>query len=203
MERVIQIRITPVKSFAYLSRHKCKIKERVEGGEEGKSQVERRIERIEETKKNVQRGLKKDEKIILNIINKHKSLYFDDLLKLTNKPRIELEKALDILHLQLKIRLSRELVDSSWTKHIASNIDYSDEVSSQDLKINKKNNDFIWNLFSYQPCFVCPFIDKCNETNLYVFNPLYCPWLTEWINTSLEGKVYTINFDEIDDNFLT
>ena len=39
------------KQFAYLSRHKCKIKERLEGSEEDKTQVERRIERIEERKK--------------------------------------------------------------------------------------------------------------------------------------------------------
>ena len=34
------------KSFAYLSRHKCKIKERVEGVGEDKTESERRIERI-------------------------------------------------------------------------------------------------------------------------------------------------------------
>ena len=39
------------KSFAYLSRHKCKIKERIEGPTDEKSEVERRIERIEEKKK--------------------------------------------------------------------------------------------------------------------------------------------------------
>ena len=39
------------KSFAYLSRHKCKIKERIEGPIDEKSDVERRIERIEEKKR--------------------------------------------------------------------------------------------------------------------------------------------------------
>ena len=49
-------------SFAYLSRHKCKVKERLEGSEESdKTQVERRIERLEERKRHFTRSLKKDE----------------------------------------------------------------------------------------------------------------------------------------------
>jgi len=80
------------KSFAYLSRHKCKIKERVEGVVEDKTEAERRIERIEETRKQIRRTLKKDEKIILNLINRKKELYFDELLELTNKNRDDLEK---------------------------------------------------------------------------------------------------------------
>jgi len=54
------------KSFAYLSRHKCKIKERVEGPLEEKSDVERRIERIEEKKKEFNRILRKDEITVLS-----------------------------------------------------------------------------------------------------------------------------------------
>ena len=68
------------KSFAYLSRHKCKIKEHVEGPTEDKSDVERRFERIEEQKKKFNRTLKKDEKVILNIINREKDIFFERLL---------------------------------------------------------------------------------------------------------------------------
>ena len=50
------------KSFAYLSRHKCKIKEKVKGTADERSTVERRIERIEEKKKDLKRTLKRDEK---------------------------------------------------------------------------------------------------------------------------------------------
>jgi len=67
------------RSFAYLSRHKCKIKERVEGTTEQKSEVERRIERIEEKKKEFSRTMRKDEKNILEIIDKEKNIYFNDL----------------------------------------------------------------------------------------------------------------------------
>lgn len=186
------------KSFAYLSRHKCKIKERVEGGVEDKTVAERRIERIEETRKQIRRTLKKDEKIILNLINRHKELYFDELLELTNKKRDDLEEILEILSLQSKIKINRELIDSSWTKRINSIEEYED-IEVKDIKVNKKKKDFIWDLFGYQPCFICPYVvDRCNETNPSKLNPHHCPWLTEWIEASVEGKEYKVNFEEIE-----
>ncbi|MFX1386419.1 MAG: hypothetical protein ACFE9M_04305 [Promethearchaeota archaeon] len=184
------------KSFAYLSRHKCKIKERVEGPLEEKSDVERRIERIEEKKKEFNRTLRKDEKTVLDIINREKDILFDRLLELSNKKRNDLEEILDLLFLQSKIKMKRELYDASWTKHIYA----LDEIEAKvkDLKINKERKDFIWNMFSRQPCFICRFREKCNETNLDQFNPQHCPWLTEWIEAASKGEDYTINFDEIE-----
>lgn len=184
------------KSFAYLSRHKCKIKERVEGPLEEKSDVERRIERIEEKKKEFKRNLRKDEKLILNIINREKDILFNRLMELSNKMRNELEEILELLVLQSKIKMNRELVDASWTKHIYALEEI--DVKVKDLKINKNRKDFIWNMFSRQPCFICPFRDKCNETNLDQFNPQHCPWLTEWIEVTSKGEEYSINFDEIE-----
>ncbi len=189
------------KSFAYLSRHKCKIKERLEGGEEDKTEAERRIERIEETKRQIRRSLKKDEKNILEIVNRQKDLFFDELLKLSNKSHNDLERILDVLALQSRIRLSRELLDSSWTKRINSIEDYSDEIDLKDLKIDKNKKDYIWNLFSRQPCFVCPFREKCNKTNLDNLNPHHCIWLTEWIEICSDDNVYNFNFDDIRDTF--
>ncbi|MFX1327432.1 MAG: hypothetical protein ACFE91_04725 [Promethearchaeota archaeon] len=184
------------KSFAYLSRHKCKIKERVEGPTEEKSTIERRIERIEEKKKEFNRTLRKDEKIILNIINREKDMFFNELIEKSNKKRNELEEILELLALQSKIKMKRELVDASWTKHIFA----IDEIDSKvkELKIDESRKDFIWNMFSRQPCFICPFRDKCNDTNLDQFNPQHCPWLTEWIEVSSKGEEYYINFDEIE-----
>lgn len=184
------------KSFAYLSRHKCKIKEHVEGPLEEKSDVERRIERIEEKKKEFNRTLRKDEKSILNIINREKDIFFNKLLELSNKKRNDLEQILELLALQSRIKMKRELLDASWTKHIYA-IEEID-VKIKDFKINRNRKDFIWNMFSKQPCFICPFRDKCNETNLDQFNPQHCPWLTEWIELSSKGEEYNINFDEIE-----
>ncbi|MFX1420606.1 MAG: hypothetical protein ACFE9N_17045, partial [Promethearchaeota archaeon] len=184
------------KSFAYLSRHKCKIKERVEGPLDEKSDIERRIERIEEKKKEFNRTLRKDEKLVLNIINREKDIFFNRLVELSNKKRNDLEEILELLVLQSRIKMKRELVDASWTKHIYALEEI--EVKAKDMKINKSKKDFIWNMFSNQPCFICPFRNKCNETNLDQFNPLHCPWLTEWIETASRGEDYNINFDEIE-----
>ncbi|MFX1500963.1 MAG: hypothetical protein ACFFDH_08380 [Promethearchaeota archaeon] len=184
------------KGFAYLSRHKCKIKEHVEGPLEEKSDVERRIERIEEKKKKFNRSLKKDEKMILNIINREKDILFNKLLELSKKKRSDLENILDILILQSKIKMIRELIDASWTKHIFALEEI--DIKAEEPEINKNNKEFIWNMFSRQPCFICPFREKCNDTNLDNFNPQHCEWLTEWINTGSQGEDYEINFDEIE-----
>ncbi len=191
------------KSFAYLSRHKCKIKERVEGTVDERSLVERRIERIEEKKKDLKRNLRKDEKMVLQLINKIRDIYFEDLLKLVEKSRLELEHILEVLYFKSKIKLSRELVSAAWTKHIFSIEDYKDDVEDETLDINQNNNDFIWNMFSRQPCFICPFAEtKCNETNQTSLNPHHCIWLTAWMEGSLQGLAYDMNFDEVDENKL-
>ena len=183
-------------SFAYLSRHKCKVKERLEGSEESdKSDVERRLERIEERKKEGARSLRKDEKMVLGIINQEKDIFFHKLLELTNKKRMELDKILNILYLQSKIHINRELLEASWVKRIT--IIEKIDVKVKDINVNKNNNDFILDIFSHQPCLTCPFTGKCNNTNLDQFNPLHCPWLTQWVKTSIDGQIYKTNFEEI------
>jgi len=178
-----------------LSRHKCKIKERLEGSSDEKSEDERRFERIEEKKKTFSRTLHNDEKKILNLISREKEIYFNDLLNLIDKKPNDLDEILDVLVLQSKIHIKRELVDASWTKHIAF-IEVLD-VKIKEVKVDKNQKDFIWNMFSRQPCFICPFRSKCNDTNMGQFNPFHCPWLTEWIETASDGIGYNINFDEI------
>jgi hypothetical protein len=186
------------KTFAYLSRHKCKIKEKLEGTTDDKSEAERRIERFEETKKKINRNLKKEEKKILDIINREKEILFEELLERTNKNKKDLDEILEVLALQSTIKISRELFDSSWTKRISAFEDFED-IQVKEKKVDKKKKDFIWELFSYQPCFICPFADeRCNETNPTRFNPHHCPWLSEWIEKSLEGKEYKVTFEDFE-----
>jgi len=185
-------------SFAYLSRHKCKVKERVEGKEEeGISDTERRLERIEERKREASRSLRKDERIVLKIISREKDIYFDELIKITKKERSDLDRILNTLTLQSKIHISRELMVASWTKHITINESYDVEI--KDREIDRNKDDFILDIFSHQPCLICPFESKCNNTNLDRYNPKHCPWLSDWIKTTLEGKLYNINFEIIEE----
>ena len=108
---------------------------------------------------------------------------------------MELDKILETLYLQAKININRELLEASWVKRIT--IIEKIDVKVKDINVNKNNNDFILDIFSHQPCLTCPFTGKCNNTNLDQFNPLHCPWLTQWIKTSLEGQIYKTNFEEI------
>ncbi len=183
-------------SFAYLSRHKCKVKERLEGSEESdKSEIERRLERIEERKKEGSRSLRKDEKAVLRIINQEKDVFFFKLLELTNKKRIELDKIVNTLYLQSKIHINRELLEASWVKRIT--IIEKIDLEVKEIQVEREKNDFILDIFSYQPCLTCPFTGKCNNTNLDQFNPLHCPWLTQWVKTSLEGQIYKANYKDL------
>ncbi|MBY9017616.1 MAG: hypothetical protein KGD66_02180 [Candidatus Lokiarchaeota archaeon] len=185
-------------SFAYLNRHKCKVKERVEGPEEpDKSQLERRIERIEEKKKDSTRHLKKDERIVLDIIQKKKHMYFEELIELTDMTRNDLDDILELLILQSKINTKREMIEASWTKSLS--IIEGLGVKVEEKKIDASKKDFILDFFSFQPCLICPFSGKCNDTNLDQFNPTRCPWLTEWIYTSISGHVYKFKMDELQD----
>jgi len=189
------------KSFAYLSRHKCKIKDKVEGTPDDRSTVERRIERIEEKKKDLKRSLKRDEKGVLEVINQKKDIFFNDLLKLVDKDRNDLEYVLDLLVLKSKIKINRELIAASWTKHIFAIEDYKDTIKVEDVNINRERKDFIWDMFSRQPCFICPYAtSKCNETNTSVLNPYHCPWLTDWIEKTIEGEEYKIDFEVINED---
>jgi len=183
-------------SFAYLSRHKCKVKERLEGSEESdKSDVERRLERIEERKIEGSRSLRKDEKAVLRIISQVKDVFFFKLLELTNKKQLELDKIVNTLYLQSKIHINRELLEASWVKRIT--IIEKIDIEVKDLQVEREKNDFILDIFSHQPCLTCPFTGKCNNTNLDQFNPIHCPWLTQWVKASLEGESYIANFEEI------
>ena len=155
------------------------------------------MERIEERKREEGRSLRKDERIVLNIISREKDIYFEQLLEITKKERIDLDRILNTLSIQSKIHINRELMVASWTKHITLNESYDVEI--KDRKIDKNKDDYILDVFSRQPCLICPFASKCNSTNLDQYNPIHCPWLSDWIQFSLEGKIYNINFEETED----
>ncbi len=186
------------KSFVSLAKHKCRVKEQVEGEKvEDKTETERKIERIEEKKKETIRTLKKGEKDVLSIITQKADVFFEDLVDITKKSRTDIEEILEVLALQSKIKVVRELVNASWTKHIFIVKDYDDEMQVKEIQIDQSDKGFIWKMFSKQPCFFCPFTDRCNEEATDYFNPHHCPWLSDWINASIEGREYLINFDEI------
>jgi len=188
------------KTFVYLSRHKCKVKARMEGQEDEKTAAERRVERIEERKKETTRDLKKEELDLLEIIKRHNDIYFDELVEESGKERNKLDDMIEVLALQSKIKVRRELINASWSKHIYFIKHYEEEIEVEEVKVNKSKPDFLWRQFEKQPCFICPFTSRCDEENMDQFNPQYCTWLSEWIEISLQGKEYEVNFEEIEEN---
>ncbi|MBD3255263.1 MAG: hypothetical protein GF383_09235, partial [Candidatus Lokiarchaeota archaeon] len=93
------------REFVYLSRHKCKVKERMESVEDESTQKERRQERVEERKKELTRTLNKDEKQILEIIDRNEDILFEDLRKLVAIERNKLDEMIDLLALRGRIKV--------------------------------------------------------------------------------------------------
>ncbi|MGV9171821.1 MAG: hypothetical protein ACOC44_10875 [Promethearchaeia archaeon] len=186
------------KMFVYLSRHKCKVKARLEAEVDQKSDAERRKERNEARKKTLARKLRKHEKEVLEIIKEKKEIEFRELQKKVGITYEELDDILEVLRLRDTIKVKRDLMQGSWTKLIRWNKKLGDEVELEEVKVNRKKKDFVWNLFRRTPCFICPFTEKCNDTNQDIFNPKHCPFLTRWIKVSMKGeKEFNINFEEI------
>ncbi|MBD3196468.1 MAG: hypothetical protein GF317_15520 [Candidatus Lokiarchaeota archaeon] len=191
------------KMFVYLSRHKCKVKARMEDKENEKSVSERRIERIEERKKELRRNLKKEEKEVLELINKKGNLYFDELAKLNDIERNKLDEIVDILSLQSRIKVRRELVNASWSKHIFAIEEYEEEdADTQGDEVDKSKPDFIWSIFGKQPCFICVFTDQCSDDNPDRYNPHHCPWLSQWIDASIKGEEFVVDFEAIEQSLV-
>ena len=188
------------REFVYLSRHKCKVKKRLEGAEEEKTEAERRRERIERRRKLINRKLKKEEKEVLGRINDQKELFFEDLLEQTEIDRNKLDEIVEILQLQNRIKVNRELVNASWTKHIyAIEAFEGEDIKVKEVKVDRKKDEWLWQYFSNQPCFTCPYsAERCSESYQesegFGFNPHTCPFLGEWINKTIEGEEFQINW---------
>ncbi|MFO8020307.1 MAG: hypothetical protein R6U96_16910 [Promethearchaeia archaeon] len=186
------------KWYVYLSRHKCKVKARLEAEVDQKSDAERRKERMEARKKLLNRKLNKKEKEVLEIIKEEGKVEFRELQDKVGNTYEELDDILEVLQLRDTVKVKRDLMEGSWTKIIRWNQQLTNEVELGGVKVNRKKDDFVWNLFRRVPCFICPFTERCNDTNQEIFNPKHCPFLMRWIQVSMEGeKEFNINFEEI------
>jgi len=121
---------------------------------------------------------------------------FDDLIEKLGMRRYQVENILDLLAMRSLIKINRELIDSSWTKHIFAVEHFEDEIDVPEQKIDMERKDFVLNMFGRQPCFICPYTDKCSEITVEIYNPQICPWLSNWILESLEGKEYNVDFEQ-------
>jgi hypothetical protein len=189
------------KKFVYLSRHKCKVKERMESKEDEATQQEIRERRVKERKKQLTRKLKEEEQRVLDLINEQQDLIFEELVDMVDTERNKLDDIIDLLELQSKIKVRRELINASWSKHIFSIEEVGGEVEVERVEVDKTEPDWLWRKFLKQPCFVCPFTEQCSDDNPDIYNPHHCPWLTEWIEVSLKGEEYIANFDEYKEEY--
>ena len=95
----------------------------------------------------------------------------------------------------------RELIEAAWTKRIFSIKDYKDVIDVADMQTNTDDKSFMWNIFSRSPCFRCIFHERCKVDNPNNFNPYHCSYLTSWIETSIKGEKFDIDFLVIKEAF--
>jgi hypothetical protein len=131
------------KEFVYLSRHKCKVKERMESKEDESTQKEIRQERVKERKRELTRKLNKDEQEVLDIINKERDLVFEDLREMVDIERNKLDEIIDLLELQSRIKVRRELISASWSKHIFSIEELEEDLKVEEIEVDKSKPDWL------------------------------------------------------------
>ncbi len=180
--------------FIYISRHKCKVRARIESNDI-ETEQDRRQTRINFIRKEITRKLKKNEVSVLEIIMKEGEILIEELQKKANLSSDKLEKILEVLELKTKIKVQRELVEANWTKRIL----YAEEINKIHVKeskteIDKRKDDFIWDVYSRMPCFLCVYIDRCDNSQTK-FNPYICAWLTDWIWHCLDKSFYQNPFN--------
>jgi len=185
--------------FIYLSRHKCKVKQRLESEDE-ETEQDRRQTRLEFLRKEIGRKLKKDESAILEIIRQEGELFIEELKEKGNISSDRIESILETLELKSKIMVQRELNAANWTKRISYIEDLRKETVKKSEKLDKRKEDFVWDMVWRVPCFICPFIDRCDNAQVK-FNPMFCTWFTDWIWHCFEKKSFLNPFEGMGDNF--
>jgi len=165
------------------------------------TEQDRRQTRLDFIRKEITRKLKKNEVAVLEIIMKEGEIFIEELQKKANLSSDKLEKILEVLELKTKIKAQSELAEANWTKRIL----YAEEISKIPVKeskkkIDKRKDDFIWDVYSRMPCFLCVYIDRCDNSQTK-FNPYICAWLTDWIWHSLDKKDYQNPFKGMEEDF--
>ena len=103
--------------FIYLSRHKCKVRARIES-DDMETEQDRRQTRLDFIRKEITRKLKKNEVSVLEIIMNEGEIFIEELQEKANLSSDKLEKILEVLKLKSKIKMQRELVDANWNIRI-------------------------------------------------------------------------------------
>lgn len=131
-----------------------------------------------------------DKQILSALVNaNNNALVMDEIEEKLHISEEEIEKSIKRLENKVppKIRTSTVMYKSKWVKQLTKIDDYG-------LKATKtsKSTKMVWETMNDLPCFICPFSKKCNEGQ-ETYNPKTCPYLTDWLVTSLKGEEYTGN----------
>ncbi|MCF2142061.1 MAG: hypothetical protein K9W44_18575 [Candidatus Lokiarchaeota archaeon] len=131
-----------------------------------------------------------DKQILLALTNApNNSLVVDELIERFNLSRDEIDKSIKRLESKdpPKIRTNLVMYQSRWVKQITKIDDFGITVKKQN-----KSKKLVWETINDLPCFICPFSKKCNEGQKQ-YNPKKCPYLTDWLISSINNEQYLGN----------
>ncbi|TFH29797.1 MAG: hypothetical protein E4G98_03215 [Promethearchaeota archaeon] len=131
-----------------------------------------------------------DKQIITALANApDNSLVIDQIMEKFQFSEEDIEKSIKRLENKIppKIRTKIVMYQSKWVTELTKIDDYGIKSAK-----TSKTTNLVWDTVGDLPCFICPYSKKCNAGQEH-YNPKNCPYLTDWLVSSIAGEVYTGN----------
>ncbi|MHA1672716.1 MAG: hypothetical protein ACTSYI_03730 [Promethearchaeota archaeon] len=117
------------------------------------------------------------------------SLVIDQIVEKFQFSEDDIEKSIKRLENKSPPKIHTKIVmyKSKWITELTKIDDYGIKPAK-----TAKTNKLVWNTIGDLSCFICPYVRKCNAGQEH-YNPKNCPYLTDWLVSSISGETYTGN----------
>jgi len=198
------------KFFIYLNRHKCPLlpknyettksneKKLLDGKKNVINKLKQDISDVNINKINnnsfkstglikKKKGFMEIDKEILELICTEKEIYSNEIcVKLKLNPKL-VERSLKRLEQKHRIIIKSDVIQGLRRDLVKFIEDYT--INNPNLISSTHKGELKWDTLGNCPCFLCPFINKCNPGH-QDHNPTTCPPLEEWIHCSINKIPY-------------
>ena len=131
-----------------------------------------------------------DKQILTALTNSpNYSLVIDQIIEKFQFSEDDIEKSIKRLENKNPPKIHTKIVmfKSKWVTELTKIDDYGIKPAKA-----AKTSKLVWNTIGDLSCFICPYMKKCNAGQEH-YNPKNCPYLTDWLVTSITGETYTGN----------
>ncbi|MHA1610742.1 MAG: hypothetical protein ACTSYU_01710 [Promethearchaeota archaeon] len=131
-----------------------------------------------------------DKQILTALTNSpNNSLVIDQIVENLKFSEEDIEKSIKRLENKTppKIRTKVVMYQSKWVNQLTKIDDYGIKPVK-----TAKTNKLVWDTVGDLSCYICPYARKCNAGQEH-YNPKNCPYLTDWLVSSISVETYTGN----------